>query len=436
MDNEKIEQDTNNINSFPRLNLDISPKEQPPEKKRKGTLVVAILLTIAVVCLAATLIIMDILHGKDDIYTDNNIMSYTTFVEYDTDKYDTIINETLITSYADYIDLLYEIGGDYQYEYDYIECSPKDEEDEDIWSCDENDLIKKYETSTSDSAPLLLSEFDIAKDDFDNYDFVSFIFQNDYCGGGFNRIRSVNLSRNNIDIEVGYDSSCGPCAMDQTLVFVPIEKGEVSKNAEISIDTVLENKPHCNPNVSYKPIIYLYPETKTKINVKLGNPDLLTTTYPKYDKETGWNVTASPDGNLASDGKNYYGLYWEGLNEKSEQKDEGFVVVGKDVEKFLEEKLEILGLNEREANEFIIYWLPKLEHNEWNYIRFATNEEIEDMMPLEISPKPETIIRILMEYKPLETPIELKEQELKKVERKGYTAVEWGGTELKEEKTH
>ena len=41
-----------------------------------------------------------------------------------------------------------------------------------------------------------------------------------------------------------------------------------------------------------------------------------------------------------------------------------------------EEKLAILGLNEREAEEFIIYWLPKLESNKYNYIRFATEEEI------------------------------------------------------------
>ena len=35
---------------------------------------------------------------------------------------------------------------------------------------------------------------------------------------------------------------------------------------------------------------------------------------------------------------------------------EGFVVKGEDSAAFLEEKLEILGLNYKEAEEFIIYW--------------------------------------------------------------------------------
>ena len=34
----------------------------------------------------------------------------------------------------------------------------------------------------------------------------------------------------------------------------------------------------------------------------------------------------------------------------------------------LEEKLAILGLTERESEEFIVYWLPKLEKNKYNYI--------------------------------------------------------------------
>ncbi len=40
----------------------------------------------------------------------------------------------------------------------------------------------------------------------------------------------------------------------------------------------------------------------------------------------------------------------------------------------MEEKLEVLGFYEREEEEFIIYWLPKLEANKYNYIRFASEE--------------------------------------------------------------
>jgi hypothetical protein len=124
-------------------------------------------------------------------------------------------------------------------------------------------------------------------------------------------------------------------------------------------------------------------------------------------------------------------LYYEGLNTIETPKDEGFVVKGEDTILFLEEKLEILGLTEREANEFIIYWLPKLEVNEYNFIRFQTIEEINENMPLEITPTPDTIIRVMMEYKPLTEYMEVQEQSLTTPIREGFTVVEWGGTEIK-----
>ena len=110
---------------------------------------------------------------------------------------------------------------------------------------------------------------------------------------------------------------------------------------------------------------------------------------------------------------------------------DGFIVEGSDVAEFLEEKLAILGLTERESEEFIIYWLPKLEANKYNYIRFATLDEINENMPLEINPNPDTIIRVLMTFKGLENPIDVEEQKLITPERTGFVAVEWGGTEIK-----
>ena len=180
-----------------------------------------------------------------------------------------------------------------------------------------------------------------------------------------------------------------------------------------------------------KPIIYIYPKEKTSVKVKLANPDLLTVSYPKY--ESGWKVVATPDGNLLDEktGKNYYGLYYESRKKDLTMKDDGFIVKGKDSSEFLEEKLTILGLNDRERNEFIIYWLPILEANKYNYIRFETDKEINSYMPLEVDPKPETMIRVIMDYKPLDKKMKVKEQKLISKQRKGYTLVEWGANEIK-----
>ena len=186
---------------------------------------------------------------------------------------------------------------------------------------------------------------------------------------------------------------------------------------------------YCSMHAVWKPIIYIYPNEDINVHITVTHPEKFSVTYPKY--QDGWNVFAKRDGTLIdSTGRSYYALYWEGNNANFSMKKDGFIVEGKDVSTFLEEKLSILGLNERETNEFIIYWLPKLEKNKYNYIRFQTKEEIEEYMGLNIDPTPDSLIRVVMEYKKLTKPISVSEQKLVSPIREGYTVVEWGGTEV------
>lgn len=177
----------------------------------------------------------------------------------------------------------------------------------------------------------------------------------------------------------------------------------------------------------HKPMIYIYPKEKTNVKVTLGNPEKLSHSYPKYDGP--WEALAYTDGTLELGGRQYYGLYWEGIKGQASNFDSGFCVAGADTVAFLEEKLAILGLSEREANEFIVYWLPKMESNAYNLIRFQTKEEIDEYMPLDVAPTPDTVIRVMMEYVASNEKINLPEQQLEKAERKGFTVVEWGGIE-------
>ena len=183
---------------------------------------------------------------------------------------------------------------------------------------------------------------------------------------------------------------------------------------------------------NYKPIIYLYPEEEKELTVKLEYKNNITVSYPEYID--GWNVLAEPNGDLLDldTGRKLYALYYESINkEEFRIEKDGFVVKREDTTKFLEEKLKLLGLNERESEEFIVYWLPKLQENKYNYIRFATLEEINKNMPLEFSSKPDTLIRVLMTYKGLNKQIKVEEQQINTPERIGFTVVEWGGTEIK-----
>jgi hypothetical protein len=109
----------------------------------------------------------------------------------------------------------------------------------------------------------------------------------------------------------------------------------------------------------------------------------------------------------------------------------GFVVAGKNTATFLEEKLAYLGLNRREANEFIMHWLPRMENNPYNLIHFA-NTTYTQQAELHISPQPETLIRVMMLTQALPYAQSIPEQDLSPLHktRKGFTVVEWGGTEI------
>jgi len=179
-----------------------------------------------------------------------------------------------------------------------------------------------------------------------------------------------------------------------------------------------------------KPVIYLYPTSQQTVSVKLTYKGKLTCTYPEYNGE--WKVKAGPDGTLTnlSDNKEYSYLYWEGVSDNKWDMSKGFVVKGNDTEKFLQEKLKYMGLTPKEYNEFIVYWLPLMKDNNYNLITFA-GKEYEDLAKLNITPKPDSILRIMMVFKPLNKSIDVKKQELKPFIRKGFTVVEWGGTEIK-----
>ena len=175
-----------------------------------------------------------------------------------------------------------------------------------------------------------------------------------------------------------------------------------------------------------KPVLYLYPEEKTDITVNFEKEENLTTTYPKFKEE--WKVTAYPNGDLYDEnGKYYYGLYWEEDSNHKVDFQEGFYVSKENAISFLEEKLSIIGLNAKEKNEFIMYWLPILEKNEHNLVYFELTEERDSFNKLEISPKPDSLLRMAIHVKKVDKKTNIKEQKLTSFERTGFTAVEWGG---------
>lgn len=218
------------------------------------------------------------------------------------------------------------------------------------------------------------------------------------------------------------------CVGDQiTCTYENVYRDDIRFEADFSSVEASDWQP--DPYVAYKPVIYLYPEEETDVSVKLMLDGKLTCTYPAYN--TGWKVTAAPDGTLTDDnGQVYNYLYWEGETNARWEMTEGFCVKGEDTAAFLEDALEKLGLNRREANEFIVYWLPLMEQNPYNIISFQT-DVYTNAAELQIDPAPDTLIRVFMTWKAADTYVELPEQVLKAPDRAGFTVVEWGGTQVK-----
>ena len=186
-----------------------------------------------------------------------------------------------------------------------------------------------------------------------------------------------------------------------------------------------------NETLAKKPVIYLYPEQETTVRVTLDLQGRLGCTYPAYN--TGWNVIARPDGTMTNlaDGRNYEYLFWEG-NLDADLRDFGNAacVAGKDTAVFLEKYLSSAGLNDREIDDFISFWLPQMERHEYNLIAFPT-AAYEEAAELNIYPKPDSELRIFMVFQELDEPVDSAITEPEPFERNGFTVVEWGGCEIK-----
>lgn len=245
-------------------------------------------------------------------------------------------------------------------------------------------------------------------------------------------ITDVSITDDEIRNEIGVYYS--PCTEqnEKRLTIIPIRQKLSQAKEDYEIDFINHPRRKIDDDmICDKPVIYLYPEQETEVNVKLDFNGQFTCTYPTYNADTGWNVTAYPDGRLVNEqGREFSYLYWEGTADICYDLSAGFVVKGEDTADFLREKLEYMGLTPKEYNEFIVYWLPRMQNNKYNLITFQ-KEKYTDNAVLDITPQPDSILRVFMAYKPLDEYVEIPQQKLDTFDRKGFAVVEWGGTELK-----
>jgi hypothetical protein len=185
-----------------------------------------------------------------------------------------------------------------------------------------------------------------------------------------------------------------------------------------------------------KPVIYLYPDIPTIVQVSVKPKGEFTFTYPTY--ENGWEVTASPNGELKIGDNSYNYLFWESqqkLTFNDFEMTKGSIVSKDETISFLEKKLTEFGMNSKEQTDFITFWGPQLNKNSSNFMHFVMNEDANLFADLTISPKPKAIYRIYLVFCDSKrmSNHSITEQILPKMDRSGFVVLEWGGVEIAQE---
>jgi hypothetical protein len=226
-----------------------------------------------------------------------------------------------------------------------------------------------------------------------------------------------------------------PDDMDTADYYLVVADEDFNRDS-VFVQTIVGDPDEANVYYAVdKPVIYLYPEEEMNITVGLDIQGDLTCTYPLYDPNFGWNVSATP-GSVITDlttGRNYDYLFYECRCDIPDPFAQSVCVRGEDTAAFLEQYLEAAGLNYSEINDFITYWLPKMESNPYNLIAFPT-ESYSEIAELNVSPAPDSVIRVYMVFSPLDEEAEIPEDQQLQLpttpERTGFTLVEWGGSEI------
>ncbi len=205
------------------------------------------------------------------------------------------------------------------------------------------------------------------------------------------------------------------------------------KNVVIAVKDKLDNY-HLYYQAGYfpsggcgKPVIYLYPTHTSDVQVSVDAD--IRISEPAY--ASGWSVTAQPDGTIydTRSGTTYGSLYWEGIGYEypSDTASYGVIVDTAMVKTQIEADLRARGLHDQEIADFEAFWLPKMPSTPFVRLTWISTAQVDRLAPLHVTPSPDTVIRVFLDYEGLNVPYYLPQQPVDSVERTGFTVVEWGG---------
>lgn len=177
-------------------------------------------------------------------------------------------------------------------------------------------------------------------------------------------------------------------------------------------------------NMVYKPNIYIYPNEQIQLTVKLDFPmgGKIVTSIPEYG--TGWNISVDTNGLIDN---TYSYLFYESTQPDIWQRNSGWIIKKIDLETFFRDNMTNYGFYGQEIDDFIDYWIPRLDNYPYFSICPQTADLIDDVIELSFSKQPDNVLRLFYVIRAYDVlPEKLVEPTINSYKREGYFITEWG----------
>ena len=174
----------------------------------------------------------------------------------------------------------------------------------------------------------------------------------------------------------------------------------------------------------YKPNIYIYPTEKMQLNVELSFPlgGKVVTSIPEY--VDGWDFVVDTNGLIDN---TYSYLFYESTQPDVWQRTDGWTIKATELDFFFRENMNSYGFYGQEIDDFIDYWIPRLDIYTYYSIYPQTKELINKVIELEFSEQPDNLLRL---FYFVEGHNQLQNKLIEPISdnfnREEYFATEWG----------
>ena len=151
----------------------------------------------------------------------------------------------------------------------------------------------------------------------------------------------------------------------------------------------------------------------------------MTESIPEYG--SGWDVFVETTGRID---RKYEYLFYEASIHDLPSFNTGWCFYNEDLPVELRTILLEIGLNDKEADDFLEYWLEYLAEYEYYSVYPVFNRSLDQYVELHVTPEPDAQLRFWLFFEGSTDFRALPDQAVPAFQRGSTTVVEWGGTLL------